>query len=425
MAMIGADPEFAIYDPETKEFVPAWWFLPHVSDAITSFLPASRYEHNTYKWYPENVDKNDYLRISQLDDPNYLAARGYKDLSSFIKAQYELTKVFRDGYVMEMNIPPSTCRESTNSYLWNAWRLAAWAIGKFNKENNRKLEYRFVASFPIPVEKVYADEVPDDAAQWGCAPALSAYTGEKVIPQCQPFQLPVRFTGGHMHLSEQKTRLHPAHPFHSKEAMAMYVRLMDKYVGLPITYLLSKYTDEFERRKYYGAAGEYRIQNYGRGEDTDTRIGVEYRVPSSRIFQNYYIMSLAFGIMHEVLVYFQSMCKSYDFGAADAIRHAINTGEGAEDLLKNIEVPAFFNFDILKALTKQPLLTTRCSYPTKPRNGNRDSDYSGYDFGGYGSWVNSLATYSQSKVWSEEAKQFARGVFTGSFRWYNSGLVAA
>jgi len=185
--------------------------------------------------------------------------------------------LFRDGYALEINVPPSHCR----SVLTDSMR--------FMLESAKKRlpgGFALVATpaWPILLESLRG--APSDVRQFGCDPALNAYTGEETHVELDGETHRYRYAGGHLHFS-----VSPVPKWlRNFKAVRLFVKFMDLRIGLPLTYLYGD-TPTFLRRRVYGRAGEFRLQSYPTGE-----AGIEYRVPDPRVWNNPAVAMMALGV---------------------------------------------------------------------------------------------------------------------------------
>lgn len=248
-----------------------------------------------------------------------------------------LFQFFRDGYAVEVNVAPAT-QVATLS-----WRVqaACEALRTFILGEGERLSTR-----PgVPVEWDRMDGAPTDVMEVGCDPSLDAYTGLQKFPSLDPKTIPDRFAGGHMHFSTTKLGEKAFSAWADKDAVPGRVKILDLYVGLPLTYLFPS-EEGFHRRLFYGQAGEYRYQDYG------THVGFEYRVPSPQLWGHPAVASLAFLAARRVI----ENPPKWDPGIENDLRGAINGGIGMEKLLPTL--PGFYDPPLLKraAETLRPLV---------------------------------------------------------------------
>lgn len=133
---------------------------------------------------------------------------------------------------------------------------------QYSDSINARLSYRPIARYKDP--KMFM--VPE-ACELGCESDYCAYSGEEVVEK-PDVELMDKF-----YLRPFSGHLHTGYPFANKEAIKLYIKWCDIYIGL------TQAEEEMHcwgdtgaaRRKFYGQAGRFRYKPYG----------VEYRTPSS------------------------------------------------------------------------------------------------------------------------------------------------
>ena len=220
--------------------------------------------------------------------------------------------IFRDGYSVEINVPPSYCR----SVLTDSVKFM------LVKAQQQLPKGHHLAALPAwKIELSDVKRAPYDVRIFGCDPSLNAYTGEEQRVELDGASHPLRYGGGHMHFSEK-----PA-PDWMKDykKVCHFVKLMDAYVGLPLTYLFDGPLT-FARRQHYGRAGEFRLQNY-----PDKSAGIEYRTPDPRIWNNQVIAMMAFGVGRHLFERMSDNPPALPF-AETTLQRVINTGVDLRDI---------------------------------------------------------------------------------------------
>lgn len=289
MVMLGCDPEFTIFDEKGRP------------------VPAHSVGIN---------DKTD----PHLFHPSYYTGD-------------KLTKFFRDGFNLEVNIYPTTCRA-----------LATEAINQVLRRAAQKLPPGYTigtkAAFEVALDAL--QDAPEDVKRFGCNPSLDAYSGNQKIVDLDAESHPFRYAGGHLHFGTLRT--HGSSGISKKELRPKVIKLFDRLIGVPLAVLFTG-PEQWQRRQYYGQAGEYRFQEYDKHN-----IGLEYRTPGPEMFNHPALVSLFMGVGRYAL----GNPGLYDTLAAqtpdDVIQHAINTGEGASALLTT--VPQFYTPEVIKKLAK-------------------------------------------------------------------------
>lgn len=226
--------------------------------------------------------------------------------------------IYRDGYAVELNPFYSSCREVL---FRNNRRLLDWVQAKAKKHN-----YVMCDDAAIAVDPKTLRRAPADVQQFGCEGSLCAYTHTEKHPTIDAYTHPWRYAGGHLHIGT----FSPVPRIHQwitrPKDIELYVRMLDLYVGVPLTYW---FHDRFQflRRQYYGQAGEFRIQRYEEG------VGVEYRTPPPQTWGHPVVLSYALGTMRGVARDYAQLKQQWKPTYESETRHAINTGEGLEKLL--------------------------------------------------------------------------------------------
>lgn len=298
---------------------------------------------------------------------------------------------YRDGATVELSMSPRYCRAQACGNLGDILRHVRQALSP----------HTLAALSTAPI--TFPPDTPLDVQEFGCEPSLSAYAEGPQVPAGLGPEHPKRFAGGHLHLVTCRNpmlsgpviptpipyssppkfftmedvmkllmKASPSGGFHTLDAhqntgsmmtilheapfwSRIYVRMLDYYLGLPFTYLYpTKAT--FERREFYGKAGEYRLQTYNGDPDA---LGLEYRTPGSEIFSTPYLIQLGWGVMRSVLQnflihYTNSATPWKNKAFLTKIRRAINTGEGLEELMKNHPgVPGYYDLVALNRFKKE------------------------------------------------------------------------
>lgn len=280
-------------------------------------------------------------------------------------------RAFRDGYSVELNTMPSTCRGTLQNWFFSVFRGA--------REKAAALGLEIKAADFVEISLSELESAPEDLQQFGCDPAFSAYDGGNPIPiHVEAKTHERRYAGGHVHFSfprVQRNEYVPAvfegvfpgakvishakyvthdewnFPQTSQKWIAntdnhpIAVKLLDLYCGLPVAYMLGG-TEQYERRKVYGQAGEFRSQM----KYSDHSLGIEYRVPGSTVWNTHVLPAFIMGVGREVLRNFSFYSSHWDEKIEDDLRGAINFGDTSvqEKLLKRISYDNFFTFSTLK-----------------------------------------------------------------------------
>lgn len=279
-------------------------------------------------------------------------------------------RAFRDGYSVELNATAATCRETLHDWFFTIMR-AAQQEAKGQHLNIRAADF-------VEIDLKELESAPEDLQQFGCDPAFSAYDGGNPIPiTVEARSHNRRYAGGHIHfsyprlqrqeyipatyttggqlLTRAKYKSHDewyfAHVNHAwignTDNHPAAVKLLDLYCGLPVAYMLGG-TEQYERRKVYGQAGEFRSQM----KYSNHALGIEYRVPGSTVWNTHVLPAFIMGVGRGVLAEFDTYRRHWDPKIEDDLRGAINFGDTPvqERLLKNLSWLSYFTFDTLKAV---------------------------------------------------------------------------
>lgn len=187
---------------------------------------------------------------------------------SYYSIGEEVTLV-RDGVQVELNLPPTKCRE----WLAMEIQLALRAL-------HRKLQkdQKFEISF-LPLVEVSAEEIASLtplSRRLGCAPSFNYYH-PNISVGVNPDTYLKRSAAGHLHFGL------PPHLIAERERLPP---LCDIIIGNTLV-LLDRDPAQIERRKVYGRAGEFR----------SPRHGLEYRTPSNFWLRSKELVGFVTGLM--------------------------------------------------------------------------------------------------------------------------------
>lgn len=295
------------------------------------------------------------------------AHRFFPDKSSKRELVAGQSKVFRDGYAIELNLIPHRCRETMAYQMYHALAILRRELDAAN------LRLTTLPAVEIDL-KADLDGAPDDVLHFGCDPAWDAYTGTPNTVPLDGATHGFRYAGGHMHLGldaawldpelrmpgiledDRKLALKLYGWMKNAEQVALFIRMCDLYIGVPLSYWFAK-PETFARREYYGKAGEFRFQEYGVRKDTGGPVayGVEYRTPGPELWNAPPVSSLMFGVFRTLAYNFVEMSKTWNAGREQYIREAINTGVGLRTLMT--KMPGWYEanlFDTGGALAARP-----------------------------------------------------------------------
>jgi len=248
--------------------------------------------------------------------------------------------VFRDGYAIEFNFPPSHCRETVARCLISLIEGAQHKIGP---------KHGLLFSSALKVDHSEATSWPKDVIRGGCSPSMNAYE-EMPPPPKDLTRLPFRAAGGHYHISWEKERGEFRQHVDGRWVrdapreevpIPLLVKLCDVFTGVPFTYIFQDRSEIFLRRTLYGVAGEYRVKNPQY---------FEYRVLGAEAWSRIPFFSLFAGIVREIIRHRFRLADSWKDSWEDDIREAINTGKGLKSVASGVSVPHFFDIDVLERL---------------------------------------------------------------------------
>lgn len=255
------------------------------------------------------------------------------------KKRYSRGSVFRDGYAVEVNVMPDECRQTVTYSVQYTLRN----LDKFLRERGCRL---FVAP-AVKIDLAKLRNAPKDVQMFGCDPSFCAYTGEAKIPSIDGRTHDRRYAGGHLHFSTTRDWMgrRPWLLERNPEQLADAAKLLDLYLGLPLTCIFHS-LGQYTRRKYYGQAGEFRPQTYD-----NSAAGIEYRTPGPEVWNTAAIASFALGVGRKVLQNFHELRRKWDKKIEDDLRDAINTGAGRVRLLRRLQ--GFYNPGIVSELQQK------------------------------------------------------------------------
>lgn len=185
------------------------------------------------------------------------------------KKQNLRRQIFFDGFQAEINVQPNHCRElfilDLGSVIGEAYSKIEIKAKKFGLEE--------VKIFPVASIKIKPEHlinVDEECLRFGCSPDAILYSSEeRSYPDGSKHFY--RYAGGHIHVGlKDRIQFLEILKENRLEFLKNSIKLMDRLGGL-LSVVLSPYEDERQRRRYYGQAGCYRLNNHG----------IEYRTPSS------------------------------------------------------------------------------------------------------------------------------------------------
>ena len=214
--------------------------------------------------------------------------------------------LFFDGIQAEFNIHPHVCREWTLDDIWFLFKRVYEIIGP---------NYDISLQACAKVRKDILKKAHPRARIFGCDPDYNAYTGEKNEILVDPEKHPLRYAGGHIHISPELGSK-KSHLFLCDwKEICRSVKLLDILVGIPLV-LLDRDVSSATRRFMYGAAGSFR----------ETKWGIEYRTPSPFWMTAPEITSLVGGLVRTFFRVCVHGKEAYFIDLVDEnlVRHAID-----------------------------------------------------------------------------------------------------
>ncbi len=270
------------------------------------------------------------------------------------KNPFQTTKgpVYRDGYAVEFNPRATHCRENLIYSMQQMRREVKRLLQPFN------IELRSVAT--VETDPKDFIKAPPDVMRFGCDSSLCPYDMVEKSPQLEKGYM-LRHSGGHFHLGAscsipRTETLIPWNKWAEKgvecawmlddEDAALYMRMLDRYIGLFLNNLFHGRTHML-RRRYYGQAGEFRFQRYN-----DTTAGLEYRTPPPEVWNHPEIASYCLGMMRYVARHFKEFRTFWKRESSQDleqdIRGIINSGVRPGKMLKYVNVDGIVNPTIIR-----------------------------------------------------------------------------
>jgi hypothetical protein len=238
---------------------------------------------------------------------------------------------YRDGWAVELAPLPSSCREILLYRLFRGLQEVKQVSG-FNLSTKPVI--------PISLKQLEGDHVPADMLAFGCDPAFDAYEdGAQIDPGVEALKHPFRYAGGHIHLGIGSIK-NPISPEVVKgmrlvekgkdeEARAFfspYIQQVNLLAGL-VGVVLWNSPSEKQRRKVYGRAGEFRVQDY-----KNEQYGLEFRTPSPRWLMHSAAASLMLGLSRAAIYNHLGIrgCTTKFTHPPSEVRDIINEADGVE-----------------------------------------------------------------------------------------------
>lgn len=183
----------------------------------------------------------------------------------------------RDGVLQECNVPPVGLYQS-EEFWKNVQYILEFLEGKYNSENIR---VKCCASATLAKDQMKNKE----AHELGCDADFNAWDNGNQNPKPNLKNRYFRTCGCHFHLSYTP---------HTIDNAIELVKLFDLYVTVPFILID---TDK-ERRKLYGKAGAFRMQQWG------DVYGVEFRQLSNKCLQSSTLIDFVFNQLNLVIDHF-------------------------------------------------------------------------------------------------------------------------
>lgn len=264
--------------------------------------------------------------LTQRGEPVAAYAVGIPDRNS--KKDYgvrgEAGRFFRDGFGLELNPTPFNCIQMLLFYTGEGLK----EVAKLSQA-----EPRAVAAISPSLSVSLGENPPSDVLSVGCNPSFNVYEGwgQPLTAPWSPLTHELRMFSGHLHFSMPTA----VGMLHNEDFVTDRIRALDLVLGVVHTYIFQDERDVFERRVFYGRAGEYRLQNYGNGKK-----GIEYRTPDATLFRSIPIAALLIALARSAFLDPRSVLEQAqrELGLQGKdldvrLRLAIDTGEGLESLL--------------------------------------------------------------------------------------------
>lgn len=186
-----------------------------------------------------------------------------------LNAAHEVMAI-RDGIQIELNIPPTHCREWLSIELKAAFQtLHAHLLA----QPDRKFEVSFRQVVDVDREELKA--LSKQSRTLGCAPSFNWHDSKATIG-VDPETYTKRSAGGHIHLGL------PPGIIPDREQLPP---VLDILLG-NTSVLIDRDPNTAERRKVYGRAGEFRTPRHG----------LEYRTLSNFWLRDHHLVSLVLGL---------------------------------------------------------------------------------------------------------------------------------
>ena len=241
--------------------------------AVTTALKAAK-RACFVDWFPQ------WRLVTSGGDPEVFVLDGKGEVMpafTFLPEKKADTLIFWDGHQAEFTFPHAGCLQSMMGGVYQGLngilRLARVVDPK------AKLSLQGV----VDVREADLRKLPEEQVILGCSPSLNIYPDVQPVDVGDPYTLPIRFAGAHMHFGFYPSSINPC-------TIPDLIRALDYILG-PIMVALFQGLEDPRRRMYYGRAGEYRTPPHG----------LEYRVPPSWILIHPAITHLCYEMARQAM----------------------------------------------------------------------------------------------------------------------------
>lgn len=219
-----------------------------------------------------------------------------------------------DGFGAEFTTRPDSCLGYQVDYIYCGIK-GIYSLLK-DKFPTAELTIRSV----MDIEPEVMTQASEEQVEFGCNPSYNAYGITIDLPPGR--EVPFRSAGGHIHFG--------IGPISHEEAIPM-VKALDAITGVCCVSLFDGF-DDVRRRRYYGAAGEYRLPKHG----------LEYRSLSNAWMIHPIVTNLVFDLSRKALMLgkvglFTKMWKGTEQEVIDCMTSSDAT-KARELMLRNKEL---------------------------------------------------------------------------------------
>lgn len=237
----------------------------------------------------------------------------------------------RDGVQVELNLPPTHCRE------WLVLEIS-YAFKRLNEHlkamtaSGRQFEISFRQIVDVDAEELKA--LSKDSRRLGCAPSFNWYNPMATIG-VDPDTYTKRSAAGHLHFGL------PPHLMSERERLAP---LCDILIGNTCV-LIDRDPAQVERRKVYGRAGEFRVPRHG----------FEYRTPSNFWLRSKELVSFVAGLMRLTTYVLDTAVDEKGWPADQALLDLVSLPDIEKAINNNDLALARANFEGVKIFLQRHL----------------------------------------------------------------------